>query len=226
MKIVIQCAARKNPAGGTFLGADGRRIAFVARPGLAPREPKTTYARPDDDSGDGRSWRKRLLAYNKNAGRNPLGFLPAHRLYAHSAYGLLVDTFGVERVFILSAGWGLIPAAFLTPPYDITFSASADPWKRRRKEDPYDDVCLMRDDADEIFFFGGQDYLPLFCRLMTAFKSRKTVFFNSTDRPALPTGFTPRSYPTRTRTNWHYECVRDFAAGRMRGLASQDRSKG
>jgi hypothetical protein len=124
----------------------------------------------------------------------------------------------VRQVFILSAGWGLIPATFLTPHYDITFSASADPWNRRRKEDRYEDFCMMRDDGEEIMFLGGKDYLPLFCRLTAALKGGKTVFFNSADRPDLPAGFTPVRYRTSTRTNWHYECAQDLADGRIRDL--------
>ncbi|BAU49572.1 hypothetical protein SVA_3024 [Sulfurifustis variabilis] len=45
----------------------------------------------------------------------------------------------VRDVFILSAGWGLIGAAFLTPVYDITFSNSADDYKRRRRRNQFDD---------------------------------------------------------------------------------------
>jgi len=93
-----------------------------------------------------------------------LGLLPPYRLYAHDAYGALADKFDVKNVFILSAGWGLIPATFLTPYYDITFSASADSWKRRRREDPYDDFSLIPDDGEDIVFLGGKDYIPLFCR--------------------------------------------------------------
>jgi hypothetical protein len=120
VKIVIQCASRKYPAAKTFLAADGRRVVFVARPDLAPRDAGAVHARPDDPSGDGRSWRRRLLAYNKDPAANPIGFFPAYRLYAHDAYGALADRFGVKQVFIVSAGWGLIPATFLTPIYDIT----------------------------------------------------------------------------------------------------------
>ena len=48
----------------------------------------------------------------------------------------------------------------------------------------------MRDDGEGIVFLGGKDYLPLFCRLTTTLKGRKTVFFNSANRPDLPAGFT------------------------------------
>jgi hypothetical protein len=119
----------------------------------------------------------------------------------------------VEQVFILSAGWGIIPAMFLTPYYDITFSASAEPWKRRRTGDRYEDFCLIRDDGGDIVFLGGKDYLPLFCKLTAALRGRKAVFFNSATRPDLPSGYSPVRYRTDTRTNWHYECARDLAAG-------------
>ena len=112
-----------------------------------------------------------------------------------------------------------IPAPFLTPNYDITFSASAGAWKRRRKDDRYADFCLMGDDGDEIIFLGGKDYFPLFCRLTGALRGRKTVFFNSSDRPDLPAGFTPVWYRTTTRTNWHYECARDLVAGKITGVS-------
>ena len=61
---------------------------------------------------------------------SPFGLLPAYQLYENSTYNRLVDRFGLSNVYILSAGWGLIPADFLTPHYDITFSASADAYKR------------------------------------------------------------------------------------------------
>jgi hypothetical protein len=139
MNIVIQCAARKHPDAKTFLAADGSRIVFVARPDLALRQAGTIHVRPDDVAWDGQSWRKKLLAYNADRGPNPLGFLPAYRLYTHDIYGALAEKFGAKKIFILSAGWGLISATFLTPYYDITFSASADPWKRRHRDDAYED---------------------------------------------------------------------------------------
>lgn len=51
--------------------------------------------------------------------------------------------FGLDNVMILSAGWGLIPAQFLTPRYDITFSASAEPYVRRRKNQAYEDFIWL-----------------------------------------------------------------------------------
>jgi len=218
LKVVLQCASRKDPAAKTFLAGDGRRVVFVAHPDLVPRAANSIHARPDGPSGGGRSWRERLVAYNKAPAANPLGFLPAYRLYANDTYVALVERFGEKDVYILSAGLGLVPAAFLTPYYDITFSASADPWKRRRRDDSYEDFRFIPDDGDQVVFLGGKGYLPLFCSLTAALKGAKTVFFNSAERPDLPEGFTPARYRTTTRTNWHYECARTLAAGRLNDL--------
>ena len=135
--------------------------------------------------------------------------------YAHDAYRALVGRFGLERIFILSAGWGLIPASFLTPGYDITFAASADDWKRRRKGDRYEDFCMLSNDDDPIAFVGGKDYLPLFGTLTASLRARKVVFFNSRTQPDLPQGFELVRYRTTTRTNWHYECARELAGGTL-----------
>ncbi len=214
MRIVIQCADRKDASAGSLHAADAGPVLFVAQPTLAPANPIRHYARPDDISDDGRTWRERLVAYNA-AADNPLKLLPAYRLYAHDSYRALVDRFGLGRLFILSAGWGLIPASFLTPGYDITFATSADDWKRRRKADRYQDFCMLPDDDDPIVFVGGKDYLPLFRKLTTSLRAGKVVFFNSRTEPDLPQGFEVVRYRTTTRTNWHYECARDLAAGTL-----------
>jgi hypothetical protein len=133
MIIVIQCAASKRSGAGHLLSATGKPIVFVADPDAAPIDASYFYARPDDPSETGLSWREALLKYNEGAGTNALGLYPAWQLYENRTYGRLVDRFGLNKVYILSAGWGLIRADFLTPYYDITFSASADDHKRRRR---------------------------------------------------------------------------------------------
>jgi hypothetical protein len=63
---------------------------------------------------------------------------------------------------------------------DITFSPSAEGYKRRRKTHRYHDFRMLPDRADEkILFFGGKDYLPLFCSLTAAIKTGRTAFYNS-----------------------------------------------
>lgn len=212
MIVVIQCAARKQPDAGSFVGLDGRKVSFVADPDGAPLDNTIVYARPDDASERGATWRDVLHEYNRQRG-NPRGLLPAWQLYDNPVYGRLVHKLGVKNVYILSAGWGLISGCFLTPHYDITFSQCADAYKRRRKSDGYRDFQMMPEDTREpIVFFGGKDYLPLFNALTSSINARKTVFCNSAQVPLMP-GCALRLFATRTRTNWHYECANAFLNG-------------
>lgn len=219
MIVVIQCAASKRPDAGHLKTTAGTPVSFVARPEAAPTVANLVYARPDDPSYTGPSWRQVLLAYNERPNGNPLRLLPAYRLYENRTYGLLVDRFGVSNVYILSAGWGLIRADFLTPYYDITYSQSADDYKRRRKSDRYADFCMLSAHADEeIVFFGGKDYLPLFASLTAAIPARKTVYYNSSQPPQIASCRLER-FVTRTKTNWHYECAKALLEGALKPWA-------
>tara|TARA_R110001592_G_scaffold362426_1_gene676180 strand:- start:267 stop:899 length:633 start_codon:yes stop_codon:yes gene_type:complete len=208
MKVVIQCAARKNSNAGYWHDVQGRKLCFVAVPDLAPKEAGIAYAKPDDGAEAG-TWRAELNSYNCRRG-NSFDLLPAWQLYRNPVYSALVKRFGVENVLILSAGWGLLRADFLTPYYDITFSTSAEKWKRRRKKDVYADFNqLSNDSLDELVFFGGKDYLPLFCDLTKDYKGKRRVFFRSKEIPEAP-DCTLERFVTTTRTNWHYECAWKF----------------
>ncbi|ACK50900.1 hypothetical protein Msil_1957 [Methylocella silvestris BL2] len=215
MIVVIQCAAKKRDDAGHLRTKDGRRVLFVADPDRAPPKAGYVYARPDDIADDGKAWRDILQGYNSQPGNNPLGLLRAFELYANDAYRHLADRVGLDKMFILSAGWGLINAAFLTPCYDITFSAQAEPYKRRRKTDHYRDLRMLpRETNEPIVFFGGKDYLPLFRELTDGAWSPRTVFFNSATVPQIQGGSAVR-FQTTTRTNWHYECVNAFLRGEI-----------
>jgi hypothetical protein len=208
MTIIIQCAATKRPDAGYLMSAAGRPVVFVADPESAPPDDAVLYARPDDTSPSGKSWRDVLLEYNKTAGDNALGLYPAYRLYQNRIYSQLVERFSQPNVYILSAGWGLIRADFLTPYYDITFSQSAERYKRRKKQDLYYRDFRMLPDVmgEEIIFFGGKDYIPLLCALTDNVTTPKTMFYNS-ERAPLADGWTAKRFETSTRTNWHYECA-------------------
>lgn len=213
MKIVIQCAASKDNQAGTMQTKDGKPVLFVADPSRAPERSDVVYARPDDRTEDGWRWRDHVLGYNREPGTNPLGLLPAWRLYRHESYGKLVERHGTDNVFILSAGWGLIRADFLTPVYDITFSAQADAFKRRRSRDIYYDLNMLEwRDTEPVIFFGGKDYLPLFCRLTEHTAGKRIAVFNSATEPQAH-GVQFVRYRTSTRTNWHYEAVSAFLDG-------------
>ena len=176
----------------------------------SPTLPVSCLRSPDDLSDSGEQWRQTLLRYNEQPEGNPLGLCPAYQLYENGIYERLVDQFGVHNVYILSAGWGLIEASFLTPHYDITFSQSGERYKRRRKVDSYGDFRMLPDITDDdIVFFGGKDYLPLFCSLTDTVRGRKTVFYNSGSVPQAR-GCRVERFETTTRTNWHYECANTY----------------
>ena len=217
--IVIQCAAGKQSRAGCLRFRSGREVLFVANPANAPQDGPYAHAHPDGPADTGETWRKQLLRYNdlhKDVpGDNPLGLLPAWRLYKNPTYALLAEKYGPERLYILSPGWGLIRADFLTPDYDITFSNNAEPYNRRRERDAYDDWRMLPDDtADPVVFFGGKSYIKLFCALTERVKGPRYVFFNSRNAPDAP-GCHLRKFDTRTRTNWHYECARAFMDGKV-----------
>lgn len=213
MIFIIQCAASKHPQAGLFRTRNGSPVLFVADPSKAPPDSSIVYVRPDDPSDQGTSWRDLLVRYNANPAKNPFGLRQAYDLYENDAYRRLVEKFGIEKTYILSAGWGLIRADFLTPAYDITFSASADRYKRRTRKDAYQDFCMLPDGcAEPMVFFGGKDYVPLFAELTKTINAPKTVFYNSESAPEAPRCFLQR-FQTSTRTNWHYECANAFLQG-------------
>jgi hypothetical protein len=188
----------------------------VAKPEPASASANHVYARPDDLSDTGPSWRQLLLAYNEQPNGNPLRLLPAYRLYKNRTYGQLVRRYGVQNVYILSAGWGLIRADFMTPHYDISFSQTADDDKRRRKADHFADFCMLPAKIEEeIVFLGGKDYLPLFASLTNAIRASKTVFYNSLQPPQVA-GCKLERFVTSTRTNWHYECAKALIEGSLK----------
>ena len=118
-------------------------------------------------------------------------------------------------MFVLSAGWGLIRADFLTPNYDITFSSEAGGVNRRRRSDRLQDFRLTDTNSlDPIVFLGGKDYLPLFCSLTSGSRAPRFVYFNSSTPPIAP-GCTTERYHTAAKTNWHYLCAEALIAGKL-----------
>jgi hypothetical protein len=214
MKIVIQCAAQKDPDAGYWHTKGGKRVSFIANPAAAAHSDKIIYATPEHISPEGLPWRTLVWNYNKTPNRNPFKLYPVYKLYRNETYRALVNEYGVENTFILSAGWGLVRADFLTPQYNITFSALAAKEYRRVKKDHYRDFCMLPDDGEPVVFFGGKDYLPLFASLTMGIRGKRTIFYNSASCPHLARcGI--RRYETATRTNWHYECAKAFIAGEI-----------
>ena len=212
MIVVIQCAAGKQPHAGHLRTRDGRNVMFVAQPKSAPADGNLVYARPDDISDRGDSWRTVLEQNNTAPGESPESppdLLPAWQLYKHPTYRLLAKHFGPERLYILSAGWGLVRADFLLPNYDITFSRGSNvpSYKRRSSHDIYRDFPLPAGVDEPIVFFGGRDYIPMFTKLTASATGPRTVFYAGRRPEAL--GCTLRRFGDPF-TNWHYQCAKEF----------------
>lgn len=220
--VVIQCAASKQPGAGTFT-QDGLPIEFVAHPELATKDETCIYAHPDDKSVTGESWRNTLIKYNDRYGEsneNPLGLLQAWQLYTPRAphseiYRDLVRNYSAKKVYILSAGWGLLSAEFLTPFYDITFSSQAANLKRRMRHECYADFQQIDSSFEgTLAFFGGKDYLALLYNITRSLYCRKVVFYKS-EKILRSSGYEYEYYETPARTNWHYEYSKAFIDGRI-----------
>jgi hypothetical protein len=199
VKVVIQCAASKSHNAGFLIDNSGRHVSFNAKPHDTPKQENLVFAHPDE-SYEGSTWREKLLEYNTKS-NNPLNLLRAHQLYSNPAYSNLVTALGLSNVYILSAGWGLLSADFLTPYYDITFSGSTEKYKRRGKRDQFNDINQLDNSLnDDLVFFGGKDYLPLFCELTAAYRGKRFVYSSSAKKPAIE-GVEILQYSTATRTN-------------------------
>ena len=223
--VVMLCASSKQPDAGHLRRGDGRKVMFVARPHPAPADDGRVYAWPDDTADSGLSWRKELLRYNQRhqaTGDNPLGLLPAWNLYRNRTYPQLYrqlwEKYGPDNLYILSAGWGLIRADFLTPAYDITFSRRAAAHQRRDERDTYTyaDWRMLPADTDKpVAFFGSQGYVRFFVELTGGMRPElRYVFYNARAVPSAP-GCRVIKYDTRQNRNWHYAAARDFMDGRI-----------
>lgn len=214
MIVVIQCAGSKRSDAGSLRTRDDRPVRFVAHPELAPDD-GDFYARPDDQCDVGKTWRDLLLDINRGSAAASPNLLTAGDLYRPAAYQGLLEHVGRDKLYILSAGWGLIRSDFLLPDYDITFSGQADTYKRRRKADRYQDFSMLPPNSDEpILFFGSKDYLPLFRQLSADNRGQRVVLFRSAEPPDCP-GCVAVRFETSRRTNWHYEAAESYIAGNL-----------
>ena len=214
MKIVIQCAGRKKENAGRLSKLYGEKVLFVAHPESYTLQDKC--CRPDDIREDTDcTWRDYLESYNQK-GSNPNKIYSAGDLYKPQIYKALVQKFGAENVFILSAGWGLVRSDYLLPYYDITFSNQGEPYSQRRPRDRFKDFNQLSDSGihpdETIYFFGGQSYLPLYRSLTQNIPARKVIYHSQGSAYHLQ-GYECIHYGSYT--NWHYICAQDFIDGRI-----------
>ncbi len=214
MKIIIQCAGEKTHNAGCLQTHDKKKILFVAQPNIAENTNGYIYKTPNDLTENKTTWIQELCEYNQN-NNNYLNLLPAYKLYDNEIYRKLVTKYGIENVYILSAGWGLINANFLTPNYNITFSKAKNVNKefKRNKKDSYNDLCqIPLNLTEDLIFLGGIDYQPLFDKLTTGYQGKRIVFYNSINLPKIKKCKFIK-FETTQRTNWQYTCAKQLING-------------
>ena len=212
MIVVIQSSPDRQSHAGQFKNRKCQPVLFVADPAQAPDDVAVCHARPDTLSNFCIPWRKLVASYNAHPRNNPLGLLPAYKLYRDEIYTMLTEQLGAEQVFILSSGWGLIPSSFLTPDYDITFDAKAEAYRRRKPTDDYDDFCMLPKRSDEdLYFFGDRNCLKLFCKLTQAHRGARIVFHPKASPPEAP-GCQLRPFDSDEQDGWHRACAEEFLA--------------
>lgn len=221
MIVVIQCAAKKAKDAGYLTAADGKKVAFVADPTKFPENGEYHLVKPDDIYGN-RTWREWIVEYNKRGG-NPCGLLPAYQLYHNEAYRDLAKKVGINNLYILSAGWGLIRADFLTPYYDITFSqAAGDSGFRRREKDKsfldFNQLQPANGSNEPILFVGGNSYRSLFNKMVNHLPNPKVIFHRVEENGKVVVEKGPNHtlyvpFPTKRLTNWHYSCAEAIIEG-------------
>jgi hypothetical protein len=73
--------------------------------------------------------------------------------------------------------------------------------------------ALPQGSDEDLYFFGGEEYVPLFCRLTAAHPGRRIVYHHSANPPEAP-GCELRKFETGSETNWLNECATAFLAAR------------
>lgn len=207
MKIIIQCAGDKQP-NPNYTGFDheGQKVVkFLAHPNANHLH----CAHPDFECTNGVTWRETLAQYNQQNGfNNPQNLSRAYELYVPAAYSNLVAEFGVENVYILSAGWGLIRADYLIPDYDITFSPRAELHQIRTNNAHYNDFNHLEGNTEPLIFLGGISYQPLLFQLTKQLSCDITLVHRAANPPALPINANARYmsqyFDTPQLINWHY----------------------
>ncbi|MBC6445165.1 MAG: hypothetical protein GDA50_07040 [Alphaproteobacteria bacterium GM202ARS2] len=227
MIVVIQCSKRMTGEGYWREGGkkDGKEIWFVAEPdedshkdsgGRIVKKPGSFV-----EGSEKTTYLEALLEYNrefKKSGKNPCGLLHAWELcvphYPRNIYERLFQKYE-KNLYILSSGWGLIRADFLTPKYNLTFSyTDVKAYECRKHKDGYDgDLrCLPLKPKEPCVFFAAQTSLEQLEFLTRNVKGEKYLFYNLQDVPDMP-GFILEKYDRPShKTSWQYTCAKRFMA--------------
>lgn len=194
---------------------------FVANSAMCKSNASVAYCSTGQHiEPNGMTWQEKLEQYNKQE-ENSDRLKKAGELYKPRIYLKLVEHFGLENVFILSAGWGLVRADFYLPSYDITFLQSAETCKKRiygKDNDKFANFNHLYEIKDSLinevlYFFGGIQYLNMYYDVTSQLPCQKIIYYKS-ERLDLDNnrvkGYRYTKYITPRVQNWHYSCAEDF----------------
>jgi hypothetical protein len=136
-------------------------------------------------------------------------------LYKDKRYNDLRKQFGYDKVFILSAGWGLVRGDTKIPFYNVTFSNQAEKECRitpvtRAK---HDSVIYDVGECDELHLFITPNYLKYWNYAFSQNMSiAKKTMLHWRKGQGCPTGNYNVLYDDcgEQRTNWHYTALSQF----------------
>ena len=218
-KVVMICAKEKKGNSKIIHENFNHPITFLAQPNGV-----NTFLPDGYIPNLNMTWRDYVT---NNQNHNIIPF-KSYQLYIHGVYQNLFTVFG-DRLFILSAGWGLVKAEFRLPNYDITFSKDEKvPLNSKRstnmnKSPIYNDFKKLKvKKDDDIIFIGVPNYLNLFYELTRDFQNRKIIYYfgkgSKLKRYSPKKEFDYIQYepknPNNNRT-WHYELAQKYADGEI-----------
>lgn len=232
--VIIQCAGNKNEDAGGF-EHNNKKVVFVATP---TKDSDTEFTPDSVIPGTNTTWRDYLVQYNTNylnTGNNPLNLYKAMDLYGNHSYRSLVEHYGENNVYILSAGWGIIRANYLLPLYDITFCTGKNVKENAIREDytfntwkDFDYFCpIIGADMGIVNILCGKSYRDFLNKLIRK-NSEKwcntniCYYFNDNGpEPTPPISWKgkweSKNYGVMTgsyaKTNWHYGCAKFLTTG-------------
>ena len=219
-KVVMICAKEKKGNSNIIHENFNHPITFVAQPNGV-----NTFLPDGDIPNLNMTWRDYVT---NNQNNNVIPF-KSYQLYIHGVYQNLFNFFRY-RLFILSAGWGLVKAEFRLPNYNITFSSSAKPEYKRvfNNLDPsfndfndltYNHNVGLNSENEDIVFIGGRTYIKQFIARTDGIGKNKIIYhFGNEPLVVLPDNFFYVQYvpnnPNNYRT-WHYELAQKYADGEI-----------
>lgn len=198
----VLCCCDKKKRANTF-NFEGERPVFYASGNYTP------YGKP---SADENTW-SHIVKSQKYGGTKAYELYTGNKIYNY-AYNKLGD-----RLFILSSGWGIMPATFKLPMYHITWAQNArgSTMFRDRNDARWEDWTLddhnIKDDGHYMILLAGRDYIRQFLHCTSNIKKRCIVYnadIKCYDENVKYIWGQPYLNNPNQIINWHYTALRNM----------------